>query len=109
MIEYGERTNLLSKGSVVGELAMVHNIPRSFSVICLSSTCRMLKLARIDYNKLTEEYRKLNLSEGFQILSHSTLFEGISKEALRKLEGSYRIQTYHRGNRYIIIIIYNFN
>jgi len=86
VIQFDKRMGLLSKGSVVGEMGMIHGVKRTFSLQAFSDDCIIIKIMKEGYDKLTNEHNKRKESLNFKLLSRATIFHDIPMKYYITLE-----------------------
>jgi len=87
----------LCEGSSFGELALLHNIKRTATIVCRGNNCEFLRVDKADFETVLRESYEHEWTERLKIINSMPYFKTWDEKALTNLNNTCQIKEYLSG------------
>jgi len=87
----------LCEGSSFGELALLHNIKRTATIVCKGNNCEFLRVDKADFESILRESYEYEWQERLKMLTPMPYFKTWSESAMSSLNNTCKIKEYLSG------------
>jgi len=87
----------LCEGSSFGELALLHNIKRTATIVCRGNNCEFLRVDKADFETVLRESYEHEWSERLKIINNMPYFKAWPEKALTNLNNACLMKEYLSG------------